>query len=192
MASGEKGGRTRCVTCGKDNKATFTCRGCLEDFCYNHITDHRQDLSKQLDDIEVTRDLFRQTLTQHTQQPHKHISIQQINDWEYKSIKKIQQTAEEARQTLFEYTVGHIKQIEIDLNNLTDELRESRKENDFFETDLRQWNEQLNRLTKELNQPSNVYFRQESTSLINKFSIYVSTCKSTIEVIIFIKKIVLF
>jgi hypothetical protein len=57
--------RSRCVTCGKDNKVTL----CLQEFCYNHLTEHRQELSKQLNEIEVARDLFRQTLTQQTAEP---------------------------------------------------------------------------------------------------------------------------
>lgn len=40
------------------------CGGCLKDFCFNHMTNHRQELSKQLDEIQITRDLFRQTLTE--------------------------------------------------------------------------------------------------------------------------------
>jgi hypothetical protein len=83
--------------------------------------------------------------------------IQQINEWERQSIKIIRQTAEKARQTLVEHTVGHSTRIEIDLNKLTAELRQSRGENHFYETDLRHWNEELTRLTKELAEPSNIH-----------------------------------
>ncbi len=65
-------GRSHCVTCGKDNKATLRCGGCLQEYCFNHLTDHRQGLSKQLDEIEVARDLFKQTLSQQTAEPEKH------------------------------------------------------------------------------------------------------------------------
>jgi len=85
-------GKTRCVICGKE-KATFKCGGCLEEYCYNHLGDHRQELNKQLDQIEVNRDIFRQLLTEHTEEPNNHILIQQINKWEQNSIRKIQQTA---------------------------------------------------------------------------------------------------
>ena len=58
-------GRTRCFTCNKE-KATSKCAGCLKDFCYNHLGDHRQQLASQLDEIEIHRDLFRQSLNEQT------------------------------------------------------------------------------------------------------------------------------
>jgi chromosome segregation ATPase len=140
-------GKNRCVTCGKD-KSTLRCGGCLQEFCHNDFGHRRKELNKQLDEVEVIRDLFRQTLTEQTTDPQKHPLIQQINDWECQSIKKIRQTAEEARQTLVEHTTGYIGQVEIDLNKLTEQLRQSRDENDFYETDLRHWNEELTRLAK--------------------------------------------
>lgn len=176
-------GRNRCVTCDKE-KATLRCGGCLQEFCFNHSTDHRQELSKQLDDIEVSRDLFRQTLIDQTTDSHKHGLIEQINDWEHDSIKKIQQVAKEAKQKLLKHTTEHIKQMEVDLNKLTDELRQSREENDFYETDIRHWNEELTRLAKELPKPSNIILRRNSTSLINDISVDIISgeCTSIINI----------
>jgi len=76
-------GRNRCVTCGKE-KATLRCAGCLQDFCFNPLVEHRQQLNKQLDEIEVYRDLVQQTTN-----PNKHPSIQRIDQWEQESIQKI-------------------------------------------------------------------------------------------------------
>ncbi|CAF1175080.1 unnamed protein product [Rotaria sordida] len=147
------------------------CAGCLQEFCYNHSSDHRQELNKQFDKVEVSRNLFRQKLTQQTIDPQKHPLIQQINDWERQSIKKIRQTAEEARQILLQHTIGHITKIEIDLNKLTNQLKQSREKNDFYETELHHWNEELKQLEKELNKPSNIHLREDSRLLINKISV---------------------
>jgi hypothetical protein len=73
--------KNRCVICNKE-KASFKCEGCSQTFCYNHVTDHRQQLNKQLEEIEIMRDLFRQTLTEKSADTQKHPSIQQINRWE--------------------------------------------------------------------------------------------------------------
>ena len=169
-------GKSRCITCGKE-KAILKCGGCSQDFCYNHFGDHRQELYKQLEEVEVNRDLFRQILTEQTAKPQKHPLIQQIDKWERDSIKKIRQTAEEARQILLQHTTGHIKQIEIKLNKLTNQLKQSREENDFFETDLRQWNEQLTQLTNELNKPSNIALRQDSKPFVTKLYVDIKTGK---------------
>jgi len=133
--------KNRCAICNKE-KATLRCGGCSKDFCFSHVADHRQELCKQLDEVEVTRDLFRQTLSEHISQPQKHPLMQQIDKWERESINKIQQAAKETRQILIQYTTGHITKIEIQLNKLTDQLRKSREEDDFFETDLSRWKQE--------------------------------------------------
>jgi hypothetical protein len=176
-------GKTRCAVCSKE-KATIKCGGCFEDFCYKHWELHRQALDKQLDEIEVNHDVFRQSLTQHIEQPNNEILIEQIDKWELKSIKLIQQTAEEARQLLIKNTNENIRQIEIKLNKLTDQLRKSRDEDDFNEINLRQFQEELERLTKELIKPPNITIREDSTSFINKISVHMSgNCASSIPIV---------
>src|SRR5271170_7065754 len=128
-----------CMICRK-GKAAFKCTGCSQHFCCTPVVDHRQDLSQQLDEIEVNRDIFRQTLTNQTTDSKQHPLIKQINRWEEESTHQIRQTAEEARQLVLQHIVDHTAQIEIRLKKLTDQLRQGRQENDFFETDLKQWN----------------------------------------------------
>ena len=60
----------------------------LQIFCFNHLTDHRQELSQQLDEIEINRDIFRQTLNEQINNPKKHSLIKQIDQWEEDSIEK--------------------------------------------------------------------------------------------------------
>jgi len=171
-------GKTRCVMCGKE-KATLKCGGCSRDFCYNHWDIHRQELNKQLDEIELNRDLFRQSLTQHVEQPNNNTLMQQIDQWEQNSIEIIQQTAEQARQILIKNTKRYIHEIEIKLNKVTNQLRESRDEDDFNEINLCQFQEELNRLTEALNKPSTVSIREDSTPFINKISVEISDKDST-------------
>lgn len=163
-------GKICCIRCGKD-KATLRCGGCFQEFCYQHSEDHRQELDKQLDEIEVSRDLFRQTLTEQLENPETHALMQQIDQWEYNSIKKVQQTAEEIRQNLLKNVNVHIHQVETDLNKLTDKLRESRQEHDFNEIGLCQFQEELKRLTDKLAQLSNISIREDSTPFISKICV---------------------
>jgi hypothetical protein len=168
--------RTLCVPCGKE-KAIFKCAGCSQDFCSDHVTDHRQELSKQLDEIVVNRDLFRETLTEQTVKPEEHPLMKQINAWEHDSINKIRQTADETRQIIFTLTTEYIKQLEVKLTILTNELRRARQENDFFEIDLRQWNDQLTQLKNELNGPSNIILREDSETLVTRIYVDIATSK---------------
>lgn len=94
--------------------------------------------------------------------------MKQIDAWRYESINKIRQTAENTSQLALQHTMDYRTRIETRLNKLTNELQQSRKENDFFEPDLRQWKEELENLTKELNIPSNVKLQQDSKSLVSQ------------------------
>jgi hypothetical protein len=91
MATASK--KATCSTCDKE-KGGVRCEGCSKIFCLNHFDGHRQELSTQLDEIEVTRDLFRQTLTEKMADPQKHALIEQIDEWENDSINKIRQAAD--------------------------------------------------------------------------------------------------
>ncbi|CAF3799932.1 unnamed protein product, partial [Rotaria sordida] len=83
-----------------------------------------------------------------------------------------------ARKLLLKYTAKHITGIEIELNKLTDQLRQNRQDNDFVETDLYRWKNQLIQLTDELNKLSKMTIRQSSRSLINKIYVDISTISS--------------
>jgi hypothetical protein len=168
--------RKHCVKCGRA-KATLKCAGCSQDFCYDHLPDHRQELSEQLDEIEVNRNLLRQTLNEQTNNSKQHSLIKQVDQWEKDSIQIIEQTAKQCRDLLLEHTTKSINQIEINLAKLTDEMRILRKENDFNEIELDQLKNKLAQLTKELDKPPNVSVQQGSTSLINKICIVASSRK---------------
>jgi len=160
--------KAHCATCSKE-KAILKCEGCTQTFCYNHVVDHRQELNKQLEDVEITCDLIRDTLIKQTADSQKHPLIQKINEWEHDSIEKIRQTAEEARRMLMKYTIGHVAEIEVKLSKVTKQIRQSRQENDFFETELRQWKENLTKLKQELPLKSpSITIRQDSTPLVTK------------------------
>jgi sugar lactone lactonase YvrE len=183
-----------CATCSK-GKAILKCEGCMQTFCYNHVIDHRQELNKQLEDVEVTCDLIQDTLSKQTTNSQKHPLMQKINEWEHDSIEKIRQTAEEARQLLIKHTVGRIAEIDVKLNNVTNQIRQSRQENDFFETDLRQWKENLTKIQEELHhKPSTITVREDSTPLVTKIYVdlvddFITPIKSNQSDLIYTKKI---
>jgi biopolymer transport protein ExbD len=169
-------GKARCVTCNKE-KTAVRCEACQQIFCRTHLTDHYQALSEQLYEIEINRDLFQQTLKEQTNHPQKHFLIKQIDQWEYDSIQKIQQTAKECRQMLLEHTTEHFNKIEINLTKLTDQLRKTRQENDFNEIDLNHLKHKLTQLTKDLDNPPGISIQEDSKSFINKISIGIPSGK---------------
>ena len=159
--------RILCITCDKE-KAIFKCGGCSQNFCFQHSSDHRQQLGKLLEEVVTSHDFFRQTLNEQTAKAENHVSMQEIDEWERNSIDQIRQEADKARQLLRKHTMDHFTEVEVQLNNLTDQLQESRQKDDFFEADLHRWKQELDRLTEELMKSSNVLVRQSVTPCVTK------------------------
>jgi hypothetical protein len=168
--------RAQCFICSKE-KSTYTCGGCAKDFCFIHLTEHRQTVSKQFDEIENERNLFLQLLIERKNDPEIGPLIQQVDKWEEDSITKIKQTTEECKKMVFDYTNKYIIKMEIKLTKLTEQLKELRQEDEFNEIGLNQIKTNLTQLAKELNQPPNIYIRQDSSSFINKISVIVASGK---------------
>lgn len=167
-------GKTRCTICGKE-KATLRCSGCLEEFCYQHLEVHRQELNQQLEDIERQRDFLRQLLTEQIEQPDNQNWMQEINQWEEKTVAMIQRVAEEARETIRKNSQKYIHQIEIRLQELTLQLRRSREEDDFNEINIQKFQQELQQLTKELNRPADIIIREKSMPAVGSVWIDVSS-----------------
>lgn len=162
--------RAQCSRCRKA-RATVRCGGCLQEFCSKHSADHRLELSRQLDDIEVGRDTFHQKLMEQPTNSRMHPLFQQIDNWECESIKNIRQTAKEARLQLSQSIAENTERLRRSLQILTQELRNSREQEDFVETELRQWNNELAQLTQQLQQPVNINVRQDTVPLVYKINV---------------------
>jgi hypothetical protein len=124
-----------------------------------------------LDEIEINRDLIRQSLAEQTKEPKNHPLLQQIDQWEAESIEKIKQAADKNRESIFRFTTKHNTKLETKLNELTNELKQSRQENNFIEAHLDHWSKELTKIQEELIKPSNIKINHDSTAFITKIHI---------------------
>ena len=159
-----------CVVCNK-SKGIFKCEGCSKIFCLKHSTDHRNELSKQLEEIEASHNLVQQILCQQTEDPRQHPLLKKINQWEEESIVQIRQAAEEAREKLLRIMMEPTTKIKQELKSLSDQLRQSHEDNDFIESDLQQWTQKLDALKKELLNPTTFIVRENSATLVAKLHV---------------------
>jgi hypothetical protein len=169
--------KTPCAICGKII-GLFTCRGCQKDFCTRHVTEHRQMLNKQMDDLTVIYDRFRQNLSKHTPETHQHSRMKQIDEWEEESIKKIHEVAKNARQQLQKIINQNTTKLTEVVAKITHDLRIAREDGDFFETDLKEWTEKLKKFKKELSELPNIQIRHDDdnvNSLISKITVSIPT-----------------
>lgn len=162
--------KTQCVTCGKE-KSVIRCEGCFEPFCFNHFGEHRKEFSTQLEEIDTTCEGLQQTIVKLTSKPQKHPLFQYIDQWEQNSISKIQQAAEDARQILLKHFPVHVAAATDHLKDFMKKVRKSRQENDFFETDIQRWKDELVILREKLRKPSNIIIEITDTPLVTKISV---------------------
>ncbi|CAF1445382.1 unnamed protein product [Adineta ricciae] len=161
---------TTCFTCRRSN-AAYLCVNCSQYFCFAHLEEHRQLIEDQFNSIEDHRNSLLQTLNEQKSNVSKHPLIQQINKWECDSIHRIQQVAEESRQSLVQPIERHIHKVLVKLNELSEQLKQTRREKDINETILQKYEDALKQLTKELNKLRNISIREEISSFITKISV---------------------
>ena len=167
----ETSAETKCSICHEET-TTFICRGCSLDFCFDHLTQHRQFLNEQLGLIQNDFNQFRQNIIELKENSQKHPLIKQIDQWEYHSIQKIEQKANECRRQLNNYTNGSIEQIEKQLNETNQQfLSNEKQKKDFNEIHLNKLREKLKELNKQLHQPENLSIEQIPNSFISEISV---------------------
>src|ERR1700761_5003416 len=116
-----------CATCGKVI-GMFTCRGCQKDFCTRHVAEHRQELGKQMDELTLDHDRFRQNVMEQTPESQHHLLMKKIDEWEQQSIDKIHRTADDARKQLQNTISEHTTKLTESLDKIASELRKARED----------------------------------------------------------------
>ncbi|CAF1104096.1 unnamed protein product [Adineta steineri] len=162
--------KTQCFTCNKD-KITYSCRGCSQEFCLIHLTEHQQILNEDLNHIINNYDEFKQGINEQKQNPQNDLLIKQINQWETNSIEIIKQKAQTCRETVIRSSEIFINEIEEKFNGLSEQIKQIHGENEFNEINLNYLNNQLRKITEELNNSSNISIKENSQSFINEISI---------------------
>ena len=161
---------TKCLMCNEEGDTS--CKGCSVDFCLDHLNEHRQLLNEQLALIQNEYNQFKENFIDMKNQLKKDPLIKQINQWEYDSIQKIKQKADECRKRLINHTNDSIDHIDIQLNETSQQFSSNEKQkknfNDIHLKDLRKKLEELN---KQLNQLESLSIEQMPNSFISEISI---------------------
>ena len=134
-----------CVKCQK-TKNTVRCGGCAKDFCLTHMNEHHQELSEELAQTEDQYNQFKNTIEERKRDFHRHALIKQIDDWEKESVAKIRQVADRVRGQVSSHIDDSTAKVNSQLQLLTEQLSQCRKEDDFGDKDLYFFNEELQRL----------------------------------------------
>lgn len=169
--------RTRCTKCNK-LKNSIKCAGCAQDFCLDDMVAHRQELSEQLGYTEDRFNQFTHEIERETTKPHEHPMMELIDRWEQRSTAKIQQMANQVRRELSIRLMSFTADLQLRLKQLSESLVKCRQENDFVDTDIHYYNEQLKLLRSSLSTPPTLRLQHTLTSFIDRIHL-MSDGKST-------------
>ena len=162
----------------------YMCPACKNHFCFDHLAQHRTDIEQGFTKLQNTHDEIRQQINDFKTDPTKHSLIKQIDQWEQKSINKIQQQAQLCRIKWINYSDKFLSNIEHKLNHLAKQMEDIQAKKTFNEIDLNDFKQKLEKLEKEFNQPTNVSIQQQSRLFIDKISLRLSSGKQSIEILL--------
>lgn len=151
-----------CVKCVKGT-GIVTCDGCYQSFCHKHLSEHREELFKEINQINNQCEQFRQSLSEENDSTSL---IYEIDQWEEKSIEKIHLTAENARNDVRKLTDKTINDFDKAITKITTDMEFSHQSNDTTEIDLIHWNDQLESLKDLIKQPYPIGIVNDQTQTI--------------------------
>ena len=153
-----------CDTCApKKTIAITSCHGCARHFCRKHFNEHRDQLSKYLNNLVDLHDQIRQDLQTRIDRSMKEQLdnndgrrlLRKIDDWVERTIDACLRAADEARasvEQLFDRTQQTLALTQR-LSIVARELDEQQRSENFIEGDLDRWTRQLKKLEEDLYRP---------------------------------------
>ena len=159
-----------CFSCHK-TREIYICKACSKQFCFDCLSKHRTNIQEQFDHLQNDHDQIRQQINELKTDPMKHSLIKQIEQWEIDSINKIKQHAQLYKTQFIRYSNSFLPKIEEKLIVLAQQMKNIHQEQAFNEVDLSHLKQKLQLLHEELNQPTNVSIKQQSTPFIDKISV---------------------
>ncbi|CAF2240458.1 unnamed protein product [Rotaria magnacalcarata] len=155
------GDNNPCSICGA-RRWVLPCDGCHRLFCFKHVSDHRADLTKQLETIQNQHDNLQLIYNQH-EKYQEHPLFAFIDVWEHDSIVKIQQTAQKARDELRKVHDEANDQMKTMLKHFNEQMNIGRQNDEYTERELDEWKEQLINIRKQLETPCDIELVSDNT-----------------------------
>ena len=143
--------RKVCVKCSKGSGQVL-CGGCEQWFCLKHLTEHRQELSQQMDALTLEHDQLQQHLIDDTFDYPCPLTTR-VDRWELQSIERIKEVANKVRSQLRETLNQKKRTILQCFADITKELVDNREAETYTEPDLDKWMDQLKQLREQMNKP---------------------------------------
>ncbi|CAF3592009.1 unnamed protein product [Rotaria sp. Silwood1] len=157
-----------CTICGA-MAGVFLCRGCNNNFCLIHTTEHRNFLQKSMNDIDHNCEILKDNIQGQKDEEYYRLMMGQIEQWEQQSIEKIRRVADDNRQQMSIITRNRTGGLKEKIEELQRQLAIARQDGGFYENDLQEW-------TRRLDELQNIITQQRSykIDLVNDSNPFIS------------------
>jgi hypothetical protein len=176
----------RCSACEKELGPMY-CTGCEKYFCWKDFTTHREGMFTVIDKIVEERNRLQDAINneiQHSDQPNP--LIEEINQWQKSTIKKIELVAAQARAQATELLNAKRVKINIEFKSFSQELARLRESKNYVEHDLTRLNQMISQFKKDLRQsaqaPTIVLHTEKSDGINWESLLYVEERQATVVV----------
>ncbi|CAF3763546.1 unnamed protein product [Rotaria sp. Silwood1] len=142
----------RCSICRK-RTGTSICPGCKVLFCNEDFNSHRELLLNELYGLTVDRNELQAKINEAaSNKKSANQFLEQIDEWQRKTIEKVKEAADLARQQVSKIMNFKLEEITEQFQTLSQELKELQETKDFVEQDLTRLKEEIRRLNEDLEQ----------------------------------------
>jgi hypothetical protein len=136
--------------CRECDRSSYRCDGCRRLFCDYHLSEHRQNLTEQVDNLTTEYSNLKEilalppsyeSLTESTE------LINKIDQWETDTIRQIKEIAEQTREKIrHRYDTIATERFGPEFQQLTEQLQQNQRTNHFTELDIQRLTAQINDL----------------------------------------------
>lgn len=137
-----------CVRCAKV-KRTFECRGCLKQFCLDHMAEHQNELRRQLIEIKAQYVQLQNDLEKRREHEEKCTSSNETDEYKCESVDNNHDMIPENHQRLRLHIFSWLDDLNEQLTQVVKQLTKCSQEDDFLDTEIQYFSNELKRL-KEL------------------------------------------
>lgn len=162
--------KTLCSVCDKFCMI-YTCPACSKHFCFDHLSEHRTKFTQQVYQLQNSHDNIRHEIDRWNSSPTEHPLIKQIDQWEKDSIVRIRQLAEQYRATFCSYSNKVVSEMHMKLHEIAKHMKQIHQGEEIIEIDLKDLEENFQKLQEQWNQLRNVSVKERSTTFINQISL---------------------
>ncbi|CAF1083545.1 unnamed protein product [Didymodactylos carnosus] len=143
--------------CKLCEKGKYKCQGCHLSCCKRHFDEHRQQLARQFDKIIYEHDVLHELLNSKGSSNNDKTEgdlLQKIDNWEVETIQKVEYAARRAREKMKQLMNHPRERIQKEFCLITNELKQSRQDEDYLEPDFERWYQQLRDLKEQVQSTS--------------------------------------